>query len=91
MGSLAAGIFLTHKTKAQKFRGKCRSIFCASKKIFVRTSLCRRATLKKKPFRTKNAMAIEIIVLYYHPAQQGDHICYSETIKSALKTATSLN
>ena len=43
------GFFLTHRTKAQKFRGKFRSIFRkkirSSKKSLVQTSFCRRATL----------------------------------------------
>ena len=42
--------FLTHRTKAQKIRGKIRSIFrkkiLAPKKSFVQNSVCRRATLK---------------------------------------------
>ena len=42
--------FLTHRIKAQKFRGKFRSIFRkkirSSKKSFVRNSLCKRATLR---------------------------------------------
>ena len=45
------GIFLTHREKAQKFRGKFRSVFRnkirSSKKSFVQNSLCRRATLRK--------------------------------------------
>ena len=53
MGNLAGifrGFFLTHRTKAQKFRGKFRSIFRkkirgSKKKSFVQNSLCRRATL----------------------------------------------
>ena len=42
------GFVLTHRTKAQKFQGKFRSIFrkkfVARKKSFVQNSLCRRAT-----------------------------------------------
>ena len=52
MGNLEGifrGFFLTHRTKAQKFRGKFRSIFVrkfvARKKSFVQNSLCRCATL----------------------------------------------
>ena len=45
------GFFLTHRTKAQKFRGKFRSFFrkkirSSKKKSFVQNSLCRCATLK---------------------------------------------
>ena len=45
------GFFLTHKIKAQLFRGKFRSIFrekfrASKKKHFVPTSFCRRATLR---------------------------------------------
>ena len=43
------GFFLTHRTKAQQFWGKLRSVFrkkfVARKKSFVLNSLCRRATL----------------------------------------------
>ena len=57
VGNLAGilwGFFLTHRTKAQKNRGKFRSIFrkkfVARKKSFVQNSLCRCATLKKSVF-----------------------------------------
>ena len=47
---ILSGLFLTHRTKAQKFRGKYRSIFCkkirSSKKSFAQNSLCRRTTLR---------------------------------------------
>ena len=50
---ILAGIFLTPRIKAQKFRGKFRGIFVrkfvAQKKSFVQNSLCRRATLRKTP------------------------------------------
>ena len=49
-GNFPGIFFLTHRTKAQKFRGKFRSIFrkkfVARKKSFVQNSLCRRATLR---------------------------------------------
>ena len=46
-GGIFAGFCLTHRIKAQKFRGKFRGIFRkkirSSKKSFVQNSLCRRA------------------------------------------------
>ena len=57
------GFFLTHRTKAQKFRGKFRSIFRkkirgSKKKSFVQNSLCRRATLTKRIFKELRAQTV---------------------------------